>query len=272
MRPNVCVFRVRHHFNHIHSLRAHMVENGPGCGNCYGAGVDNECCNTCADVERAYEIRGWRFHRQGIAQCHMEALQQTATEGISEEGGCQVYGELDLVRTSGNFHIVPHKNLHNKGIKAGIDGLLEMLSFTFDQFNITHTVNSLSFGDTFPGVRSPLDGQQRSLNDTHGMYQYYVKVVPTRYKGLNGREVESNQYAVTEHMRHLSPGSGRGLPGVYFHYDMSPLQAVFQEERKGFMQFLTGACAVVGGVYTVMGLVDTLVSSLGKQVFHRNIL
>ncbi len=41
-----------------------------------------------------------------------------------------------------------------------------------------------------------------------GMYQYYVKVVPTRYKYLAGNEIESNQYAVTEHMRHLSPGSG----------------------------------------------------------------
>lgn len=125
-------------------------------------------------------------------------------------------------------------------------------------------MNSLSFGDTFPGVRSPLDGEKRSLNDTHGMYQYYVKIVPTRYKGLNGREIESNQYAVTEHLRHLSPGSGRGLPGVYFHYELSPLQAVFVEQRKGFFQFLTGACAVVGGVYTVMGLVDTLLSSLLK--------
>ena len=259
------------HFRHIAALRENEEEKGPGCGNCYGAGEPHDCCNTCAEVERAYELRGWRFHRQGIAQCHLEALRETELEGGAEEGGCQVYGQLDLSRAAGHFHFVPHKNLHNKGISAGLSGLLDLLSFAFDNFNVTHTVNSLSFGDSFPGVRNPLDDEVRVLNDTHGMYQYYVKVVPTRYRGLNGREVESNQFAVTEHMRHLAPGSGRGLPGVYFYYELSPLQAVYEERRRGFGQFLTGACAVVGGVYTVMGLVDALVNSLGK-VFHRSLL
>jgi hypothetical protein len=161
-------------------------------------------------VEKAYEQRGWRFHRQGIAQCYLESLEETEKEGSAEDGGCQIYGELYLSRATGHFHVVPHKNMHSKGVKAGLEGLLELLSFTFDNFDVSHTVNSLSFGDTFPGVRSPLDGQQRALNDTHGMYQYYVKVVPTRYKGLGGAEIESNQYAVTEHMRHLSPGEYAG--------------------------------------------------------------
>ena len=259
------------HFRHIAALRENEEERGPDCGNCYGAGGPQDCCNTCAEVERAYEVRGWRFHRQGVAQCHLEALRETEREGGAEEGGCQVYGQLDLSRASGHFHIVPHRSLHSRGVNAGLSGLLDLLSFAFDNFNVSHTVNSLSFGDSFPGVRNPLDDEVRHVNDTHGMYQYYIKIVPTRYRGLNGREVESNQYAVTEHMRHLAPGSGRGLPGVYFYYELSPLQAVYEERRRGLGQFLTGVCAVVGGVYTVMGLVDTLVNSFGKA-FHRSLL
>jgi hypothetical protein len=65
-------------------------------------------------------------------------------------------------------------------------------------------------------------------------------------------------------------GSGRGLPGVYFYYELSPMQAVFEERRKGLVQFLTGACAVVGGVYTVMGMVDALLNSVLK--FQQSIL
>jgi hypothetical protein len=38
------------------------------------------------------------------------------------------------------------------------------------------------------------------------MYQYYIKVVPTVYQYLDKRQVDSNQYSVTEHMRHLAPG------------------------------------------------------------------
>lgn len=254
----------RTHFLHLETMRKTMLERGPKCGNCYGAGDSDECCNTCQEVEAAYDRKGWRFHRGGIAQCHFESLHETEEEQGAEEGGCQIYGDLLLDRNPGSFHIVPHKSVQQNGLKNGLESLLELLSFTFDNFNISHTVDALSFGDSFPGVRSPLDGQVRMLNDTHGMYQYYVKVVPTRYRGLNGLEIESNQYAVTEHLRHLAAGSGRGLPGVYFYYEESPLQVVFQEERKGSWQFLTSVCAIIGGVYTVMGLVDTMLSSFSK--------
>ena len=58
----------------------------------------------------------------------------------------------------------------------GFFNLLDLIAFTFDQFNISHTINSLSFGDNFPGIKSPLDGESRIVEDTHGMYQYYIKV------------------------------------------------------------------------------------------------
>lgn len=53
------------------------------------------------------------------------------------------------------------------------------------------------------------------------------------------------------------PGPSRGLPGVYFIYDVSPVQALVEEKNRGFLAFLTGACGVVGGVYTILGLVHT---------------
>ena len=235
-----------------------------GCGNCFGAGSDGECCNTCDELKAAYMKKGWRLKLNTAPQCQREAFRETMIDQYAEDGGCQLYGQLDLSQSSGHFHIAPHKGIHKDSfnLAAGFFNLLELISFTFDQFNITHTINSLTFGDQFPGISSPLDGQTRRLEDTHGMYQYYVKIVPTRYRYSNGREVESNQYSVTEHLRHLSPGSGRGLPGVYFYYELSPLHAVFEEKRRGFLPFLTSVCAIVGGAYTIMGVVDTLVSRI----------
>lgn len=132
-------------------------------------------------------------------------------------GGCQVYGMIELKRSAGHFHVAPHKDIHSSGVNLGFITLLDLISFTFEQFNITHTINSLSFGDTFPGVHNPLDGEQRVVEDTHGMYQYYLKVVPTRYlspgctdipdisdprkekdsrkKNRCKKEIESNQFA-----------------------------------------------------------------------------
>ncbi|CAN0430991.1 unnamed protein product, partial [Ectocarpus sp. 13 AM-2016] len=66
-------------------------------------------------------------------------------------------------------------------------------------------------------------------------------------------------------------GTSRGLPGVYFYYEVSPVQALVEEKRKGFLAFLTGACGVVGGVYTILGLVNTGIDGLlGMGKAHRS--
>jgi hypothetical protein len=243
------------------------------CGNCYGAGRAGECCKTCDDVKKAYKRKGWTVKMHEVEQCQALATAETLKEQYSEEGGCQVYGFIELNEASGHFHIVPHNNI--KSLKTGRQGavlnLMDLLAFTFDQFNVSHTVNSLSFGHHFPGIASPLDGEVRHVKDTHGMYQYYVKIVPTVYEKFDGTEIESNQYSVTEHMRHLSPGSGRGMPGVYFYYQVSPISAHFVETRKPFMQFLTSTCAIIGGTFTVMGIIDVLVTN-ALGFFSSNVL
>ena len=208
---------------------------------------------------------GWRFKPQGISQCDSELQLQTLKDQFAEEGGCRLFGILELNQASGNFHIAPHKNLQKGGMVPGLVSILDLLAFTFSQFNITHTINTLSFGDQFPGISSPLDGQSRSVEDTHGMYQYYVKIVPTKYTHLNKKVIESNQYSVTEHLRHLAPGSGRGLPGLYFYYEISPIEANFEEKPKlkgGFLKFLTNVCAIVGGTFTVFGLLENIINYL----------
>lgn len=242
------------------------------CGNCYGAGLPGQCCESCDDVKKAYARVGWRFKPHEVLQCQKEAFLDTLHDQYAEDGGCQVYGSLELSRLNGHFHIAPHKSLQRGSAGAsGVISLIDLLQFTFDQFNISHTVNSLSFGDNFPGIKSPLDGQIRTVTDTHGMYQYYLKIVPTQYIYSNGKTIESNQYAVTEHLRHLSPGSGRGVPGVYFYYSVSAVHATFEEKKASAFKFLTSAFAVVGGAFTVMGLVDVVVTSV-LQVFGNSLL
>jgi len=231
------------------------------CGNCYGAGYTGQCCQTCSDVRNAYATKGWRFNPQGIAQCQRENAIDNFKGEKSEDGGCRVYGHVGLNRAAGEFHFAPHKTRTKDQAKDGnVLSLLDFIGFTFDQFNITHTVHSLSFGRHYPGFKSPLDGVLRSVEDTHGMYQYYLKIVPTRYQYLSGKVVESNQYSVTEHMRHLAPGSGRGVPGVYFNYEVAPIQALVEERRPmSGAGFVTSVCAIVGGVFSVLGILDSVI-------------
>lgn len=46
---------------------------------------------------------------------------------------------------------------------------------------------------------------------------------------------------------------------VFFNYEISPLQVISRETRESFAHFATSLCAIVGGVLTIAGLVDSLV-------------
>eukprot|EP01036_Dinobryon_divergens_P034522 gene34522-44618_t len=253
---------------HAEEQRKKLKEQIGDCGHCYGAGRSGECCNTCQDVKDAYERMGWRFKAHGILQCTTESVIENVKDQFATEGGCQVYGRLELNKGSGQFHIAPHKQFHKlagageENLALGFFNLLDLISFTFDQFNITHTINSLSFGDNFPGIKSPLDGEVRTVQDTHGMYQYYIKVVPTKYRPLNLQqpEIQSNQV------------SGRGLPGIYFHYEVSPIHAIFEEKRGGTWRFIVSICAILGGMFSVMRIVDVLIDLLMKFFVKDSIL
>jgi len=98
------------------------------------------------------------------------------------------------------------------------------------------------------------------------MHQYYLKVVPTRYHTVDGHTIEAAQYSVTEHLRHVAPGSGRGLPGVFFFYEVSPVCAEVSEHRAGLPAFLTGLSAVVGGVYVTFGVLDRAISAFTQSI------
>lgn len=245
--------------------KAFVKEKIGSCGNCYGAGYQGQCCNTCDDVKTAYSKMGWQFKPQGIVQCTTEVYINNLKEQYAEEGGCQIFGRLQLSQGTGHFHVAPHRKLHETKPGTGLINLMDLIAFTFDQFNVTHNINSLSFGDQFPGIKSPLDSQSRVLVDTHGMYQYFIKVVPTKYQSLGQQEISSNQYSVTEYMSHLAPGSGRGFPGVYFYYEVSPISARVVEKEGNLFRFLTSVCAIVGGAYTVFGIVDLLINYILKK-------
>lgn len=100
----------------------------------------------------------------------------------------------------------------------------------------------------------------------------HPQVVPTVYKYIDGTEVVSNQYSVTEHLRHVTPGSGRGLPGVWFYYELSPIQAVVEEHRKGFLEFLASVCAILGGVFTIFGVLDGVVGTVMDKFWRSELL
>ena len=72
------------------------------------------------------------------------------------------------------------------------------------------------------------------------MFQYFLKVVSTKFDFLDNRELNTHQYSVTSYERDLSTGAAgkkdasghetshgyAGVPGLFFNYEISPLMWV----------------------------------------------
>ncbi|KAK9069533.1 hypothetical protein SSX86_011437 [Deinandra increscens subsp. villosa] len=228
-----------------------LEHNETYCGSCFGAeATDDECCNSCEEVREAYRRKGWGMtNPELIDQCKREGFAQKIKD---EEGeGCNIYGSLEVNKVAGNFHFI--KSFHQSSIH-----IPDFLAFQEDSYNISHKINKLSFGAHYPGIINPLDGVHWFQDIPNGMYQYFLKVVPTIYTGIRGHTIQSNQFSVTEHYK--SPEIGRrSLPGVFFFYDLSPIKVTFTETHISFLHFMTNVCAIVGGIFTVAGIVDSFV-------------
>jgi hypothetical protein len=209
--------------------------------------------------------------------------------------GCNVAGTFSVSKVAGNFHIALGKNLGaQKGHATETRdspryqfGLAEMT-----HYNTSHVIHHLSFGDGFdttvrpsPGsfyerhpthssARAPLDGAVRMLGEdvSTAQFQYFIKVVPTVFTRLDGKSTGSNSFSATEHVQEVRFGP-RGLvsgrfphPGVFFKYDFSPIMVNYFEERRSFWQFLTSFCAIIGGLFTCMGLCTKCLYASGDAI------
>ncbi|EOD33176.1 hypothetical protein EMIHUDRAFT_426590 [Emiliania huxleyi CCMP1516] len=166
---------------------------------------------------------------------------QNVSANISEVGGvgegCLVKGVVLVNRVPGNFHISAHSKAH---------------SFQPGQLNMTHEIGRMTFG------RPLTPAMLRLLPDdvaaAHDVLARTLHVVHTSHV-LGRRQIDTYQYTANSN----NYQDGGSLPSAVFSYDMSPMQVLVQTERKSLASFLTQLCAIIGGVFTVTGLVDGVV-------------
>ncbi|XLS57541.1 hypothetical protein HN51_007296 [Arachis hypogaea] len=225
------------------------------CGSCYGA--DGNCCNSCEEVQEAYNKKEWALpeNLDLFDQCQREGYVQRIKD---EEGeGCNIHGSLQINKVAGDFHFAIGKSILNHSTSSFLVDLLALRDN--NHFNISHQINKFSFGAQYPGLVNPLDDDDAKWVQGpvhgHGIYQYFIKVVPTIYEYVTGHVIYSNQYSVTEHFTNTTEQGS--VPGVFFSYDISPIKVIFKESHTPLLHFLTNICAIIGGVFTVAGILDS---------------
>ena len=236
------------------------------CGSCYGAETTAlKCCNTCDELKAAYNLKGWQTTpiMRNSTQCLRDDHNPFAQ--VKEGEGCRVRGLMEVNKIAGNFHVAHGDSIIRDGRHIHQYNPLEAPSF-----NVSHTINTVSFGKNFKKAQNnPMDGLVRTVDKDigTGLFQYFIKVVPTSYTDAFGFTINTNTYTMTERFRPLAIGNPGAavLPGVFFIYELSPFQRVIERRGPTFSHFVARLFAIVGGVFALVGVVDVALYRMEKK-------
>lgn len=151
------------------------------CGPCFGAQTDDQkCCQTCDELLDAYKEKRWKSDLlvYTAEQCIREGRDKKEPKKMRKGQGCNLSGYMTVNRVAGNFHIAM-----GEGVERDGRHIHTFLPEDSPNFNASHTIYELSFG---PEDEAPLSGVEKIVGPEHGttgLFQYFIKVVPTTYKG-----------------------------------------------------------------------------------------
>ncbi|KAK6184063.1 hypothetical protein SNE40_006602 [Patella caerulea] len=172
-----------------------------------------------------------------------------------EPDSCRVHGSLEVNKVAGNFHITAGKVFRHAGMR-GHKHMTPMLPPS--DYNFSHRIDHLSFGEPIAGVVYPLDGEELVTINNYHMFQYFMKVVPTSVRTYTAN-VDTYQFAVTERNRSINHHEGsHGVPGIFVKYDLNSLKIQVREEHQPFWQFIVRMCGIVGGIFAVSGMLHDI--------------
>jgi hypothetical protein len=158
----------------------------------------------------------------------------------------------------------------------------EWHNFDAAAIDVSHAVNHFSFGKL--ARRSPrlmpntaaLDGTvMDALGAKRMTHHHYMKIVETFFEGvytmspiklakrlLNPffpRQVYTYQFTKHSH----SYATPKGIAQAKFQFDIDPMAVKVSEVKTSTMRFVTSLCAIIGGAYAVMGMIDGTLFRVG---------
>lgn len=171
--------------------------------------------------------------------------------------GCRITGFILITKVPGNFHVSCHGIPFTQYFPKGI--------------NVQHTIRYISFEQQAatsrtvdPNIHEPLLDISQKDDQIH-IYKYFLGIVPTVHEG---NFFNRDTYQYTAGFNKL-PASERDLAVVTFEYSLSPISVRYSLARVSVTHFLTYICAIIGGVYTVAGLLSRIMYSSTVMIKKR---
>lgn len=243
------------------------------CGSCFGAeSPQRKCCNSCDELRNAYQDRGWSLSTiiRNSTQCLRDGRNPFANVLPGE--GCRISGRMTVNKVSGNFHMA-----HGESIVRDGRHIHQFIPNEAPHFNVSHTIHHMSFGTPYNKQENPLDSASRTVNKDigTGLFQYFLRIIPVSFTDEWGKREYTSTYTMTERFRPLSlPQIGVTktsiLPGVFFIYDIAPFIIEVKRERVPFSHFFSRCCAIVGGLFSILKIVDAIIHRLEKVTLRKS--
>lgn len=196
-----------------------------------------------------------------------EALVPSAGEphrfirGVTREAktpGCNLSGFVLVKKVPGTLHFLAKSASH---------------SFDFHAMNMSHIVHHWYFGNK-PSPRrhaalarlhplgltedwsDKLAQQAFSSSNQKVTHEHYAQVVLTT---IHPKHSALGSYDAYEYVVHSHQYNSDNIPAARFSYSQSPIQIMVSEEKRAWYHFVTTLCAIIGGVYVVAGMIDSLI-------------
>lgn len=248
--PSLRVFRKGHDDINVHGVKDHEAYRGDRTKEALLSFADNLAASAGAPHE----------YVRGVTR-------------MAASPGCGLSGFVLVKKVPGTLHMLAKSPGH---------------SFDHGAMNLSHTVHAFTFG-TAPSPRraralekmhprgltsdwaDKLAGQTFASHNAAATFEHYSQVVLTSVEPA--RHAASGRFDAYEYVAHshtYTAAPGTAPPSAKFSYDMSPIQIVVSEAPRAWYRFVTSMCAVVGGVFTVAGILDGLIHS-GRRALKKKV-
>lgn len=116
-----------------------------------------------------------------------------------------------------------------------------------------------------PKSLDPMSGNVYVVDKLHSTYHHYIKVVSTDLE-LGGRYTGDNSLLVYQMVQssQIMSYEENEVPEARFSYDLSPMSVTITRKGKHLYEFITSICALIGGTFTVVGLLNGFLHVLFK--------
>lgn len=179
--------------------------------------------------------------------------------------GCLISGHLMVNRVPGRFQIEARSVNHElHSAMTNLTHRVHDLTFGALSGPPGHMLHVLPFFDTVPEKykhTNPMQDKYYPTYEFHQAFHHHLKIISTHIDYLFSRStvlyqiLEQSQLVFYEEVN---------VPEIQFSFDLSPMSVNVSKEGRKWYEYVTSLCAIIGGTYTTLGLINATLLRIFK--------